>query len=109
MSDIIDIGRLMGFRPATSKYMQRIGRGRFSKGDIDLCLECREDTSLGSGRFVNRIPAYNDGEEGWMCEVCQTADECVECDKAPVFGEVRCEEHGQAFEREIEDKPGPKQ
>ena len=55
----------------------------------DLCTHCGEDTALGSGKFVNRIPSSiggslelaNDeldvGVEGYMCEECQ----CVECDK----------------------------
>jgi hypothetical protein len=33
---------------------------------IQPCEECGEDTSFGSGRFVNRIP-YNDI---YMCEEC---------------------------------------
>ena len=43
----------------------------------DICLECREDTSFNSGKFVNRIYAdRQDGvdapyEEGYMCEECQ--------------------------------------
>ena len=42
----------------------------------DLCLECRQDTSFGSGRFVNRIPAErqdgidSDKEIGYLCEAC---------------------------------------
>jgi len=48
----------------------------------DLCLWCREDTSFGSGKFVNRIPADRQDsidekyESGFMCADCQ----CVECD-----------------------------
>tara|TARA_R110000751_G_C13452519_1_gene444327 strand:- start:67 stop:465 length:399 start_codon:yes stop_codon:yes gene_type:complete len=48
--------------------------------DKDLCLWCREDTSAGSGKFVNRIPAGKQDEDiyenGFMCADCQ----CVECD-----------------------------
>ncbi len=40
----------------------------------DLCLECRNDTSFGSGRFVNRIPCYRETEEGYLCEECYTID-----------------------------------
>lgn len=58
----------------------------------NLCLECRKDTAFGSGRFVNRIPAADDKEEGYMCEACQTSDECFDCGKTPVFGDTRCEE-----------------
>ena len=39
------------------------------------CIECSEDTSFGSGRFVNRIPA-DDGENyGYLCPDCQDWDE----------------------------------
>ena len=42
----------------------------------NLCIDCKEDTSFGSGKFVNRIPA-DDGEvSGFMCADCQM----VECD-----------------------------
>jgi hypothetical protein len=30
------------------------------------CIECGEDTSFGSGRFVNRIPA----DDNYMCYEC---------------------------------------
>lgn len=51
------------------------------------CVSCGHDTSFGSGRFVNRIPAsisngINDDErEGYMCEECQHEDYifCEEC------------------------------
>ena len=42
-----------------------------------ICLWCREDTSFGSGKFVNRIYAdRQEGvdapyEEGYMCHECQ--------------------------------------
>ena len=43
----------------------------------NLCVHCGEDTSFGSGRFVNRISA-DDGEKiGYMCADCQ----CIECDR----------------------------
>jgi len=41
----------------------------------NLCLECRKDTSWGSGRFVNRIPCGRETEEGYLCEECYTYDE----------------------------------
>ena len=50
----------------------------------DLCVYCGDDTSPGSGKFVNRIPADNTVEvvfegpysadlnvTGWMCDDCQ--------------------------------------
>lgn len=55
------------------------------------CVFCMEDTSAGSGKFVNRIGAdslwfveASNGErfsvnvDGYMCEDCQTL-ECSEC------------------------------
>jgi len=48
-----------------------------------LCIDCKEDTSMGSGKFVNRIPA-DDGEvSGFMCADCQMV-ECDSC-KEKVF------------------------
>ncbi len=32
----------------------------------DLCVDCGEDTSFGSGRFVNRIPS----DDNWLCADC---------------------------------------
>lgn len=58
----------------------------------DLCLWCRGDTSFGSGRFVNRIPAGTEEEEGYMCAECQSPELCADCDKVPPMnGEVRCD------------------
>ena len=42
-----------------------------------LCVQCRRDTKLGTGLFVNRIPSSTDDEIGWLCHECQL----VECDK----------------------------
>jgi hypothetical protein len=60
----------------------------------NLCVECGEDTSFGSGRFVNRIPADRDLDEdspfknlikegysqvdGYLCPEC-TSEECDRC------------------------------
>ena len=57
------------------------------------CVCCNKDTSFGSGRFVNRIPADAEYEsldekghvifaedeyrDGYLCESCQE----IECDK----------------------------
>ena len=35
------------------------------------CILCGEDTSFGSGRFVNRIPA----DDNYMCAECQNIDD----------------------------------
>lgn len=40
----------------------------------DKCRDCGEDTSFGSGKFVNRIPA----DDGWVCAECMLFD-CDEC------------------------------
>ena len=40
------------------------------------CVECRNDTSFGSGLFVNRIPASTDELNGYLCPECQL----MECD-----------------------------
>ena len=45
----------------------------------NLCIECWENTSFGSGRFVNRMPADNGMREGVMCAEC-AAIECDVCD-----------------------------
>ena len=43
----------------------------------NLCVHCRQDTSFGSGRFVNRYPVYGlenqDGqkEDGYCCNECE--------------------------------------
>ena len=42
----------------------------------NLCIDCKEDTSFGSGKFVNRIPADDGKVSGFMCADCQM----VECD-----------------------------
>ena len=44
------------------------------------CVSCLKDTSFGSGRFVNRIPAGTDEYEGYQCPECQMI-ECDECKK----------------------------
>ena len=56
----------------------------------DKCVDCRQDTSFGSGRFVNRIPASVDrqtrhgewiGLEGYQCAECREMEcEGKDCD-----------------------------
>jgi len=44
------------------------------------CVSCGHDTSFGSGRFVNRIPASvssgidEEEREGYMCQQCYEED-----------------------------------
>ena len=75
----------------------------------DLCTYCGQDTSFGTGLFVNRIPSGADALlllagvpadvyldvtlEGWMCPECQM----VECDKC---GEMK-------LDYRIEDSAAP--
>ena len=50
---------------------------------VDLgnkCVHCKEDTSFGSGKFVNRYPVYGldpDGTgieyDGYCCDECEQA------------------------------------
>ena len=42
----------------------------------DLCTECGQATSFGSGWFVNRLAV----DDGYMCPECQQ----VECDQCGV-------------------------
>ena len=37
----------------------------------DMCLWCRKSSAFGSGRFVNRIPASTETEEGYQCGECE--------------------------------------
>ena len=64
--------------------------------NTEICLECRKDTSVGSGKFVNRIPCGRDNEDGWLCEECQLVD-CHKCnaliiDYECVDGGIICRE-----------------
>ena len=43
------------------------------------CVFCLKDTSFGSGRFVNRIPASTDVSDGYACSECMET-ECDRCD-----------------------------
>ena len=46
----------------------------------EKCIFCFRDTSFGSGRFVNRMPASDDEYDGWACPECM-AYECDRCNK----------------------------
>lgn len=44
----------------------------------NLCVHCRQDTSFGSGRFVNRYPVFGfenidteQEEDGYCCDECE--------------------------------------
>ena len=51
-----------------------------SKDIGNKCVYCLEDTSFGSGRFVNRIPACTDEYDGYACPECMEM-ECDRCDR----------------------------
>ena len=51
-----------------------------SKDIGNKCVDCFKDTSFGSGRFVNRIPADNGVYDGYQCPDCQMI-ECDKCDE----------------------------
>jgi hypothetical protein len=44
------------------------------------CIYCFEDTSFGSGKFVNRIPADDGEHDGYACPECMEM-ECDRCDR----------------------------
>lgn len=41
----------------------------------DKCIDCHESTAWGSGKFVNRIPADNETEAGYLCADCEEDEE----------------------------------
>ena len=49
-----------------------------SKDIGNKCIKCFKETSFGSGRYVNRIPAEDDDYNGYMCYDCHY---CPELDK----------------------------
>ena len=62
------------------------------------CVSCGEDTTFGSGRFVNRIPA----DDGYMCSECASY-ECDRCGKLIGFDEDISPEmvFGENFENQL--------
>jgi hypothetical protein len=75
----------LGFLRKYAKKNRSINMVKINIGS--RCVECNEDTSFGSGRFVNRIPASVDttcGDkeyeiEGYLCPECNQL-ECDRCD-----------------------------
>ena len=72
-------------------------------GDIgNYCVDCLQDTSFGTGRFVNRIPAdrwvededgnYLGERIGYLCPECNFF-ECDRCDE-----KIYCNEDVTAFD-----------
>tara|TARA_R110002051_G_C8672133_1_gene490589 strand:+ start:319 stop:537 length:219 start_codon:yes stop_codon:yes gene_type:complete len=62
---------------------------------MDLCVECKKDTSLGTGNFINRFSLKDGKEEGFLCVDCQSL-ECDTCNKKTteyqLDGDVICME-----------------
>ncbi len=38
--------------------------------DKEICVDCDNNCSHGTGRYVNRYPFYGDDIEGWRCGIC---------------------------------------
>lgn len=79
----------------------------------DICVGCAQDTSFGSGRFVNRIGAdgvawcYEIDDyvevDGWLCWECREID-CDFCNNTTLepqiinaSGQLMCEECDEKF------------
>ena len=45
--------------------------------DSEICVDCDLPCHIGSGRFVNRYPVYNDDVEGWRCGECAEAVDSI--------------------------------
>ena len=53
--------------------------------DENICLDCGQDCSFGSGCFVNRIPK----DDGWMCGDCVAIAEAeAEVKKLKIMDEI---------------------
>jgi len=50
----------------------------YAKYGVNTCTSCLNDTSYGSGRFVNRVPSDTNEIDGYMCEECQQ-EPCIRC------------------------------
>lgn len=56
----------------------------------EKCIDCLRSTEFGSGLFVNRIPADNGINIGYMCAECM-AEECDHCGQlSSEFGSDDC-------------------
>ena len=66
-----------------------------SKNIGEKCVQCLQDTSFGSGKYVNRIPADNGSYDGYECSACQSCecDVCLE----PTLEYHICNETGKIY------------
>ena len=55
----------------------------------DKCIECLKDTSFGSGLFVNRIPADDGENSGYLCPECNRF-KCDRCNDLIATDEDIC-------------------
>ena len=76
-----------------------------------ICLWCGVSVALGSGNFVNRVPADRDGVYGWMCAECDSCEDdmsffwCNECENfTPGNDDYVCHHCG---EPQDETRPAP--
>ena len=59
----------------------------FHVDPLDPCVECKQPTNFGSGRFVNRTANGN----GWLCPDCLSPEKCFFCEtKPPIENEIYC-------------------
>ena len=72
----------------------------------DACLDCREDTKFGSGKFVNRTPSETDEEKGYLCKDCEDKFNldagivCLNCGEQSLEGNSECFEcEGKEFRK----------
>ena len=71
--------------PALRKARNAIALAKRS----DLCVECKQPTNFGSGRFVNRTETGN----GWLCPDCLHPETCFFCEKnQPIENEIYCDD-----------------
>ena len=66
-----------------------------SKNIGERCVQCLQDTSFGSGKYVNRIPADNGLYDGYECSDCQSC-ECDVCLK-PTLEYHNCNDTGKIY------------
>lgn len=67
----------------------------------DPCVHCGKSTSLGSGLYINRVPALTDDADGYMCVVCQSA-ECESCKES--VSEYNITDDGEFICEECDEK-----
>ena len=60
------------FKNAFLKAYDKNCNPKITQKDLgNKCVHCKNDTSYGSGRFVNRYPAETDELIGYCCDECE--------------------------------------